>query len=314
MRWTWLLGLTLALFGIQNGKGTVTVTDGGTAAPGVDIFLFVNLGKQPMGATNSAGELPFDPALLTGKLRVEVVVRDCPEGREIYFVEGETENACRDVEQSDGTEKDCRCQPAGLIWWGDRLRVDVQTLTASGASAPLTSNPLFWGGVGGAGVATGIALGGGGSETTTTAPGTSGTGTTVSTTTTTAPPVTTTTSTAVNLTGTYEIAIVGVGDPGGHRPFTGDPPPLIQIQVTGSNFTATGSAPWVRVDGTIDASGRFQASGRGTVAGRSNVMVTFEGNIELTSPNRLTGTYRMGTGGELPGGQAIEFRLQGQKR
>jgi len=301
---------------LQQGGGALSVTASGAPAAGVDIFLLVNQGKSALGKTSSVGQLPFDPALLTGKVRIQVAVRKCPDRTEVYLVEGESDDACREVEEASEKEEDCRCDPAGLIWWGDTLQVDVTGLTATGGSAPLTRNPLFWGGLAGAGVATGIVVGTGGSATTTTsAPaGTGGTGTPVSTTTTTTAPPTTTSSVAIDLTGTYDINIVGVSDPGGHRQFTGDPPPRIDIRVNGSNFTATGQAPWVRVDGTIDSQGRFRAEGRGTVAGRANVMVTFEGQIEMSSPHRLNGSYRMGTGGELPGGQAIEFRLQGQKR
>jgi hypothetical protein len=300
---------------LQEGDGLLSATANGAPAAGVDIFLLVNQGKSALGKTSSVGQLPFDPALLTGKVRVQVAVRECPDRTEVYLVEGETDDACREVEEASEKEEGCRCDLAGLIWWGDRLQLDVTELTATGASAPLTRNPLFWGGLAGAGVATGIVVGTGGSATTTTsAPiGTGSPGTPVSTTTTTAPP-TTTTSAAIDLTGTYDINIVGVSDPGGHRQFTGDPPPRIDIRVNGGNFTATGQAPWVRVDGTIDGAGRFRAEGRGTVAGRANVMVTFEGQIEMSSPHRLNGSYRMGAGGELPGGQAIEFRLQGQKR
>jgi hypothetical protein len=43
-------------------------------------------------------------------------------------------------------------------------------------------------------------------------------------------------------------------------------------------------------------------------------MVIFEGQIEMTSPHRLNGSYRMGTGGELPGGRFIEFLLSGEMR
>lgn len=133
------------------------------------------------------------------------------------------------------------------------------------------------------------------------------------TTTTTSAPPTTTSSTPIDLSGVYALDVTGVNDPGGHRPFTGDPPGTINVitRDTG-NFSATGQPPWVDVHGTIDAMGRFNATGRGTVAGRSNVMVMFEGQIETTSPYRLEGSYRMGTGGELPGGQPIEFLLRGQ--
>jgi hypothetical protein len=298
---------------VQGEQGNVSVTEGGAPAAGVDVFALINAGKQPMGTTNTVGQLPFDPALLTGKVRVEVAVRECPDRREVYFVEGEPENACDEVERAStaAENEDCDCDVAGAIWWGDALRVDVVDLTASGASAPLTSNPVFWTGLAGGGAATALIVASGteDEETTSTPPFTGGSGTT----TTSAPP-TTTTSTPADPNGTYGIDVTGVNDPGRHREFTGDPPNTIEI-VTRENgdFSAFGQPPWVEVHGSIDADGRFRATGRGTVAGRSNVMVVFEGQIDMMT-FRLTGTYRMGTNRELPGGDSIDFMLAGQKR
>lgn len=319
----WVMGASVIALGVvrtesstflQQGGGTLSVTTKGTPAANVDVFALVNQGKHALGSTNSVGQLPFDPGLLTGKVRVQAAVRECPGRTEVYLIEGENADACREAEEASPKEEDCRCDVAGLLWWGDRLRIDVTELTASGGSAPLTKNPLFFGGLAGAGLATGIAVGSGGSATTTSVPvATGGSGNSVSTTTTTAPP-TTTSSTPANLTGTYEVNVVDCSDPGGHRRFTGDPPSRIDIQANGSNFTATGQPPWVRVDGTIDNTGRFRAEGRGTVAGFPNTLVIFEGQIDMASPHRLNGSYRMGAGGELPGGQAVDFRLQGRKR
>ena len=133
----------------QNGEGTISVADGGSPAVGVDIFLFANQGKQPLGTTNNVGQLPFDPALLTGKVRVTVAVRKCPEGVEVYLVSVETDDACREVEDASD-ETDCSCEVAGPIWWGSSISVDVTTLIAEGAGSSILSNPLFWAGTGGA--------------------------------------------------------------------------------------------------------------------------------------------------------------------
>lgn len=292
----------------SEGQGTLSVTAQGAPAEGVDVFAVTADGQQSMGTTGANGVLGFDPALLTGKVRVQVAVKECPDAREVYLVSRDTRDACSEAED-DSDEEDCRCDVAGAIWWGSSLGVDVVDLTASGASAPLTSNPFFWGGLGGAGAATAIAVGSGGSETATTTPPVAAT----STTTTSAPP-TTTSSTAVDLTGIYDLDIVGVNDPDGHRSRTGDPPDHIDIEENGGNFTADGAPPWIRCTGTIDAAGRFRCTGMGTVAGRPGTMVSFEGTIQRAAPYSLTGTYRMGTNGGLPGGRSIDFMLEGRKR
>jgi hypothetical protein len=87
----------------------------------------VNQGKTPVGTTDTTGKLPFDPALLTGKVPVQVAVRECPDRTEIYLVEGKDEDACDDVEEASEKEEDCDCDEAGLVWWGDELRIDVRS-------------------------------------------------------------------------------------------------------------------------------------------------------------------------------------------
>ena len=55
--------------------------------------------------------------------------------------------------------------------------------------------------------------------------------------------------------------------------------------------------------------GNYTGSGTGTVAGFPNVTVVLELNIDQAG--NVTGTYTMGAGGELPGGQPGGYTVTG---
>jgi uncharacterized protein (TIGR03437 family) len=74
------------------------------------------------------------------------------------------------------------------------------------------------------------------------------------------------------------------------------------LQSIGDSENPTAAVPLV--------GGSFTMTGTGTVAGFPNVSITFTGTIDLEG--NISGDYVMGAGGELPGGQAITYRLTGQ--
>jgi len=303
----------------QGDEGTISVNENGSPAAGVDIFLFVNQGKQPLGTTNNVGQLPFDPALLTGKVRVTVAVRECPEGTEVYLVSVETDDACREVEDASD-EPDCRCDVVGAIWWGPSISVDVTSLVAEGAGSSITQNPWFWLATGAA-VGTGVIVGtSGDSDTDTVIPQpTISTGISPMPTPPPAAPLPTPTpaptAAETNFSGPYDIDVIQIEDPAGHFPFIGNLPGSIDVFGNNGNFRATGQQPWVRVDGNISmSSGDFDANGQGNVAGRSGIRVRFSGHIDPMSPYRITGWYEMGVNGGLPTGRPIRYRIDGQMR
>ncbi len=74
------------------------------------------------------------------------------------------------------------------------------------------------------------------------------------------------------------------------------------------NISGTGN--FVDVSGTYDPStGTYTGNGTGTVAGFPNVTVVMVLNIAKNGD--VTGTYTMGAGGELPGGQPGEYDITG---
>ena len=303
----------------QANDGTLSVADGGSPATGVDVFLLVNQGKRSLGTTDSAGQLPFDPALLTGKVRVTVTVQECPETTRVYLVSIQTDDACKEVDETSD-EPDCRCDVAGAIWWGSDIQVDISSLTAEGAGSSIAGNPWVWVGVGGAAAGTGIIVGTGGDDDSNMSfpQPTISTGTTpLPTSAPLPPPMPTPAPTAMetSFSGTYDIEVIDIQDPAGHFPFIGNLPGQIDIFGNNGNFRATGQQPWVRVDGNINmSSGNFDSNGRGNVAGRSGIQVRFSGRIEPISPYRITGWYEMGVGGGLPTGQPIRYRIDGHMR
>jgi hypothetical protein len=162
------------------------------------------------------------------------------------------------------------------------------------------------------GVAALLARGGGGD------PGTPPT--TPTTPTTTTPPATPTPPTTpspppFDPAGTYQVVI----------PFSGGNPEHVRFVALGSSgrlnlarnspvrITSPNVTNWVPVSGEYDdAANRFNLTGTGTVAGVANVIVRFEGSI--TTAGQMTGSYTMGAGGELPGGQPVVYAVTGQKQ
>lgn len=115
-----------------------------------------------------------------------------------------------------------------------------------------------------------------------------------------------------DFSGTYNVWATGIIDPAGHLPFTGNPTlnPWT-FSITDSAINVTGLPPFVPVSGTVNqADCSFQASGSGVVAGRPNVSVRMQGSFRSS----VSGTYTMGAGGELPGGQPIIFNFSGTRQ
>lgn len=82
-----------------------------------------------------------------------------------------------------------------------------------------------------------------------------------------------------------------------------------------ASITIRHRAPFVDIVGAQydAASGAFRGTARGTVAGIPNVGITAEGTANAQTGS-IVFTYTMGTGGELPGGRAITYRITLQKR
>lgn len=87
-------------------------------------------------------------------------------------------------------------------------------------------------------------------------------------------------------------------DPGNHTPFVPRVPGAI---------TLSGTANWLPMSGTIDASGNVSANSLSTTAGRSNVRSEFAG---VYRDGVLSGLFSVGTRGELLG-TAISWRVRG---
>lgn len=122
-------------------------------------------------------------------------------------------------------------------------------------------------------------------------------------------PTPTTTSTAVaRPDGIYRTTMSIKQDPG-HSEVIRMPQDIELTVMTGS-VIVLGPSPWVGVLGEIDDTGHFIATGTGTVAGFSNVSVLFEGTLDDSG---ISGDYTMGAGGELPGGEAMVYSLDGHR-
>jgi hypothetical protein len=286
----------------QGGEGRLSVTDDGSPLAEVDVFVLDSKGKQPLGTTDKAGQLAFDPSLVTGKTQVTVAARKCRVGTEVYLVSVATDDACHEVENVSSTG--CTCSVVGPTWWGPFISVDVgSSLAAKGEGDSIVKNPWFWVGTGAA-AATGLIL---------------ATGDDSGTASRTDDPVATNIPDEVasvsGFSGTYDITVVEVDDPANHLPRIGSLPGFIEILVNNRIFRATGPQPWVRVDGFITSSDDFDAGGVGGVMGRAGVRVRFYGRIDPAStPHHLSGWYEMGVNGELPSARPIRFRIEGDKR
>lgn len=114
-----------------------------------------------------------------------------------------------------------------------------------------------------------------------------------------------------NITGTYNMTGTIVSDTGGHSAYIGNPfANPVSVTVSGLSITISGQAPFVNVYGSMDSSCNLTATGSGTVAGFPNVSVKLNGSFS----NNFSGTYEMGTGGELPGGKSITYNISGNKQ
>ena len=120
-------------------------------------------------------------------------------------------------------------------------------------------------------------------------------------------------------TGRWILANDGVMNPGGHpisdplSSGSGDSPPFdvtrnSPIRIAGGqpHFVAVSGEDRSLAGGTCS----FAATGTGTVAGFPGVMVEMIGVFDGDS---ASGTYAMGAGGELPGGEPIVFSFVGRR-
>jgi hypothetical protein len=83
----------------------------------------------------------------------------------------------------------------------------------------------------------------------------------------------------------------------------------LTITVGNGQILIDAPQPFLKVTGTVDASGNFTANGNGKVDPYSGVDVTFTGSI--TAAGQITGTYTYGSNGALPGGQPISYSVTG---
>jgi hypothetical protein len=86
-------------------------------------------------------------------------------------------------------------------------------------------------------------------------------------------------------------------------------------EVVVASITIRHAPPFVNIEGaSFDAAaGMFSGTTSGTVAGVPNVGISFEGATNMET-GRIAFIYTIGTGGELPGGQDITYRIDLQKR
>lgn len=111
-------------------------------------------------------------------------------------------------------------------------------------------------------------------------------------------------------------ACAPIDDPGGHNRVINLCPQLTgEFGITVASITIRHRPPFVDIVGAQfdTTSGAFRGSGRGTVAGMPNVGVVADGTANAQT-GAIVFTYTMGTGGELPGGRPITYRITLQKR
>lgn len=279
--------------GPQDPKTTVLDVAG---AAGAALELALNGGKIADGTPNADGDASFQVALGTEtRTRVMVWVDRCEENKVVrvqLVVEGNAEPP---------KDEGCDRKLAGFFW-STVPRVQLNIITAvlnTPTQIGRRTLGIIAAGVvaGGVGIAT---LSGGSDSTTTPATGQTPSGSTPG---------------ATAPEGSYQSTSFVKADPGTHAAFTALANALLLVATANSPLTIAGPAGsnWVTVTGDFDTTTRrFVLTGRGTVAGFANVGVRFEGTISSTGA--LSGDYTMGTGGELPGGQAIVYGVTGQKQ
>lgn len=279
--------------GAQSAPATVIDVSG---ASGSALELALNGGKISDGTPDTDGNASLTvPLGADSRQRVTVWVDRCQDNKVVrvqLVVEGNDEPP---------VDEGCDRKLAGWFWSNAaRVRLDVAsgTVATPGRLSPRTLG-LIGAAAGGVGVAA-LAAGGGSDSSTPQQ---------------TQNPPPSTTPPPFNPAGNYQSMTSVKSDPGNHRAFIELLSALLLIATTNSPLTIAGPAGsnWVSVTGDFDTStNRFVLTGRGTVAGFPNVGVRFEGTI--TTAGALSGDYTMGTGGELPGGQAIVYTVTGQKQ
>jgi hypothetical protein len=113
----------------------------------------------------------------------------------------------------------------------------------------------------------------------------------------------------ISIFGPYDVTSEYDSGDKSHGPFTlGDT--ITSLSAVQDPFGFMGPDPFVAVYGEFnEADGSFITEGIGTVAGFPNITVTFEGTLTQAG---LSGLYSMGTEGGLPGGQSINYLIEGQ--
>ena len=105
------------------------------------------------------------------------------------------------------------------------------------------------------------------------------------------------------------LTVIGTDDPAGHGPFVTHPPSLLDIILSGSMLTVSGTAPWLPMSGNVQPDNSVELSSTATVAGFSNVMNTFSGNYNSDTNLIEDGQISLGTNGALPTGQPITWNV-----
>lgn len=134
------------------GQGTVRVTKDGTALTGVDVFVFANGSKQPIGRTGTEGVLQPE-AQGTGLdegTAVTAFPLVCGERTEVVIVPVEQVEAFRKgCEERRKANPACRCgEPLGVFAWGTAglVTLDLGAGTLAVVTPPTpTGEPLFLG-------------------------------------------------------------------------------------------------------------------------------------------------------------------------
>lgn len=312
----------------------VPVSVGG-ATPGINIQFFMDANKLADTTANGTGGVNW--VLDLGNLpktKLTIYVDVCKDGKivKVMFVSGNG--------QPPPEDDDCKRRLAALSFQSDcagvHVNLDFSNFAASNVIGCRISftNPKVLGTVGGVLVGAIALTAGGGGSTTTSTTATSPPPITSTTTTAAAPPAAPPTQTPSNPTpsptpappvstvpstpsadGPYSCAAcVPNADPGGHNRFIDLCRFLVSLFSVQGTITISHPAPFVGITGTYNSTtGAFSATGRGTVAGIPNVGVRAEGTVNTTT-GRITMIYTMGTGGELPGGQAITYSITLQKQ
>jgi hypothetical protein len=279
----------------------VTVLQGGAPDPSVTVtFALATVGKVNLGTTDAQGQLSFAlDAVNLGKVRIEVVVDDCPaEAQDAVYLLGPDG-------QLPAENADCKRRRAGFFWWGKarRIVVDVGLATLTAQNGRFGKAALIGGPA--AAVIGGVALASGGTG----APATTPTSNTTTSVPTTSQPTTVTPQQPTPTPGgSYVVITLVILDPDGHQRFINLAVTLLEVAGAASPLMMTGDGNFQPIQVTLASDGTLRGEGSGTFAGRPNTPFTLSGTLNAVT-RQIVIRLEVG-GGTLPGGRNALYEIR----